>query len=251
MTSNGNWIVCVWHDGAKLQNAYHEVPGFEGWVEQPEIAIVVSDDNGETWSDIRYINANINDAIIDTTNHYDGNYAPEFEDMLPVNVTLGDKLEIISNEPGAYNAKLHIAFFDDISYGSEAGAMGPLPEGGDLHYAAIDLEFQEEWIDPVSVDPEIVPVSNIKLHNYPNPFNPKTTISFSVPQTSSFVNIDIYNVKGQKVKQLVNDQLQAGQHSYIWNGKDSNNKMVSSGIYLYKLNLNGTAQAMRKCLLLK
>ena len=121
MTSNGNWVVCTWHDGSKLQNEYYEIQGYEGWEKQPEIAIVISDDNGETWSNIRYINANPNDNIIDPVNHYDGNYAPEFEDMLPVNITLGDKLEIISNEPGNYHAKLHFAFFDDVDYGSSVG----------------------------------------------------------------------------------------------------------------------------------
>ncbi|MCK4980699.1 MAG: hypothetical protein KAS62_09900, partial [Candidatus Delongbacteria bacterium] len=90
MASNENWVVCVWHDCAKLYQAYYGEPGYEGWVEQPEICIIISDDNGETWSDIRYINANPNDAIIDTTYHYDGNFAPELDGMLPVNITLGD-----------------------------------------------------------------------------------------------------------------------------------------------------------------
>jgi len=251
MVSNGNWVVCVWHDGAKLQNAFYEVPGYEGWVKQPEIAIVISDDNGETWSDIRYINANPNDNVIDPTNHYDGNYAPEFEDMLPVNVTLGDKLEIISTESGNYHAKLHFAFFDDILYGSEAGAQGPILYGGYLRYAAINLEFQEEWIEPVSINEETVPHSVVQLFNYPNPFNPTTTISFSVAQTFSFVTLLVYNVKGQKIKTLISDQVSAGQHSIVWDGKDANNKQVSSGIYLYKLNVNGKTKAVRKCLLLK
>ena len=54
------------------------------------------------------------------------------------------------------------------------------------------------------------------LGNYPNPFNPSTTISFSVAQTSSFVNLEIYNMKGQKVKQLVNGPLSAGRHCVVW-----------------------------------
>jgi hypothetical protein len=244
MTSNSNWIICVWHDGIKLQNAYFEEPGYDGWIEQPEIAIVISDDNGETWSDIRYINANPNDAIIDTTYHYDGNYAPEFEGMLPVNVTLGDKLEILSNEPGNYHAKLHFAFMDDEIYGSSSPNSG-----GDLRYAAIDLEFQEEWIDPVSVDPEIIPQIDFQLSNYPNPFNPSTTISFSISKEGN-VELSIYNIKGQKIKQLAVEHISAGEHSYIWNGEDSNNKQVSSGIYFYKLAYGGFQQT-NKMLLIK
>ena len=244
MTSNENWVVCVWHDGAKLQNAFYEIPGYEGWVEQSEICIVISDDNGETWSDIRYINANPNDSIVDPANHYDGNYAPELEGMLPVNVTLGDKLEIMSNEPGNYHAKLHFAFMDDEVYGSSSPSTG-----GDLRYAAINLEFREEWIDPVSVNPEIVPISNIQLSNYPNPFNPTTTISFSIP-TESKVDLSIYNIKGQKIKTLLSEQFSAGQHSVMWDGKDSNDKQVSSGIFLYKLK-TGDFQQTKKMMLIK
>ncbi len=96
------------------------------------------------------------------------------------------------------------------------------------------------------------------LHNYPNPFNPSTIISFFVTQNamsgsdgSSFVTLDIYNIKGQKVKTLISDQLSVGHHSVIWNGKDSNDKRVGSGIYFYKLNVNGKTEAVKKCLLLK
>ncbi len=205
--------------------------------------------DGETWSDIRYINANPNDAIIDTTYHYDGNYAPEFEGMLPVNVTLGDKLEIISNEPGNYHAKLHFAFYDDILYGSQAGNNGPPILGGDLHYAAIDLEFQEEWIDPVSINDETIPQMDVQLYNYPNPFNPTTTISFNLPtEITNDTELSIYNIKGQKIRQF---SIFNNESSIVWDGKDSNSKQVSSGIYFYKLKVNNKTEAMRKCLLLK
>jgi hypothetical protein len=87
------------------------------------------------------------------------------------------------------------------------------------------------------------------LSNFPNPFNPSTTISFNL-KNSSNVKLIVYNVKGQKVKQLVSDQLLAGQHSIEWNGKDNNNKSVASGIYFYKISA-GKSSAMKKMLLLK
>ncbi len=101
-----------------------------------------------------------------------------------------------------------------------------------------------------SDDDEIGSVSTNLQSNYPNPFNPTTTISFSVAQTSSFVNLDVYNLKGQKVKQLVNNLLPAGNHSVLWNGTDENNKPVSSGIYLYKLQ-HGSYTSTRKMILMK
>ena len=104
---------------------------------------------------------------------------------------------------------------------------------------------------PVGTDIELIDAS-INLQNYPNPFNPTTTISFSVTQNSIFVNLEIYNIKGQKIKSFPIDQFTNSQiHQVIWNGTDSNNQSVSSGIYFYKLIINGKTEAMNKCLLLK
>ncbi len=90
-----------------------------------------------------------------------------------------------------------------------------------------------------------------KLHsNYPNPFNPTTTISFSVTQNFDFVNLEIFNVKGQKVKTLFNGSAEEGKHTVTWNGDDENDNPVSSGIYFYKLN-TGEQELSRKMLLLK
>ena len=93
--------------------------------------------------------------------------------------------------------------------------------------------------------------AELTLSNYPNPFNPTTTISFSVTQNSDFVNLDIYNIKGQKVKSLVNEQLLKGKHSITWDGEDATGKDVCSGLYLYKLNINGKTEIVKKCMLLK
>jgi len=91
--------------------------------------------------------------------------------------------------------------------------------------------------------------SILSLKNFPNPFNPVTTISFDLASESK-VSVSVYNLKGQKVKQLVNDQLSDGQHSVEWNGTDGNNKSVASGIYFYKIS-TGKDTDMRKMLLLK
>ena len=87
-------------------------------------------------------------------------------------------------------------------------------------------------------------------NNYPNPFNPTTTIEFSL-QNDSNIDLSIFNLKGQKIKILANKKFSKGDHSIIWNGEDYNNKPVSSGVYLYKLNVNGKIEEVKKCLLLK
>ena len=88
------------------------------------------------------------------------------------------------------------------------------------------------------------------FQNYPNPFNPTTTISFSVAQTSPFVNLEIFNIKGQKVRSLINQNMEAGRHSIVWNGTNDNNQSVSSGIYFYKLR-SGKFISTQKMILLK
>ncbi|MCK9332554.1 MAG: carboxypeptidase regulatory-like domain-containing protein, partial [Candidatus Cloacimonetes bacterium] len=85
--------------------------------------------------------------------------------------------------------------------------------------------------------------------NYPNPFNPETTISYSV-KDSGPVSIDIFNVKGQLVRKLVNDTKAAGNYTEIWNGKDNNGRAVSSGIYYFKMNA-GKYSSTKKMILMK
>jgi hypothetical protein len=92
--------------------------------------------------------------------------------------------------------------------------------------------------------------SHFSFSNYPNPFNPTTTISFSVPE-ENLVSISIFNAKGQKIKSLIQNDLMKGQQSIVWNGDDEFGKPVSSGIYCYKLNVNGKTVVVKKCLLLK
>ena len=89
-----------------------------------------------------------------------------------------------------------------------------------------------------------------KLSNFPNPFNPSTTIKFSI-QNDSKIELSIYNIKGQRIITLINNEFATGSHSIIWNGDDESGKSVSSGIYYYKLNVNGKTEAVKKCLLLK
>ncbi len=92
------------------------------------------------------------------------------------------------------------------------------------------------------------------LKNFPNPFNPSTTIQFTAEHTENTENteLSIYNIKGQKVKTfLINSYTHTPINSIIWDGTDDNNKPVSSGIYLYKLKVNDKTMSARKCILLK
>lgn len=113
-----------------------------------------------------------------------------------------------------------------------------------------------EYFGPVSVKTEIItddtiiiPLSTQLNAAYPNPFNPNTTISFDLVE-NSFVNIEIFNIKGQKIKTLLNDNVNAGRHRVIWNGTDDNYKKVSSGVYFYKMQAGDHSQ-LKKMVMMK
>ena len=98
-------------------------------------------------------------------------------------------------------------------------------------------------------EPENIITKTILYANYPNPFNPITKISFSLPKEED-IELAIYNIKGQKVKILYSGIAEEGKHSIIWEGKDTNGKEVSSGLYFYKLKTN-KKELTRKMLMLK
>jgi len=101
-----------------------------------------------------------------------------------------------------------------------------------------------------SSDDNLVDLMEMKLENYPNPFNPETTISFTTPSSTENTEISIYNINGKHVKTLVNEILSKGQHSVVWNGTDDKDQPVSSGIYLALIN-SGNYVSTHKMILLK
>jgi hypothetical protein len=97
---------------------------------------------------------------------------------------------------------------------------------------------------------EVVEVINTALKgNYPNPFNPITTISYDV-KTKAPVSIQIYNTKGQLIRTLVDEIMDKGHHQIIWNGKDNHGNVVASGIYHYRMQA-GDYKATRRMVLMK
>ena len=70
--------------------------------------------------------------------------------------------------------------------------------------------------------------------NFPNPFNTETVITFALPRSSD-VKIEIFNILGQKVKDLVDERVSAGYKQVVWDGKDNNANIVASGIYFYRI----------------
>ncbi len=97
---------------------------------------------------------------------------------------------------------------------------------------------------------ESIPGLVTALHaNYPNPFNPTTTLSFSLAQAGN-VRLGIYNIKGQLVRVLNNGNLQPGLHKLVWDGRDGANRSVASGVYFYRLETPDYVST-RKMLMMK
>jgi Tol biopolymer transport system component len=99
---------------------------------------------------------------------------------------------------------------------------------------------------PTSVA-EAVPIDFAILGNFPNPFNPSTTISFTLPETG-LASLVIYNATGQKVRELASGILSVGKHSVLWDGRDQNGRAISSGVYISRLMMNNKITANRMLL---
>jgi len=163
----------------------------------------------------------------------------------------------------AYNVYKNGVIFQTItetSYIEEVAVAGTYdyavsaiyPSGVSAQTEAISIE-----VDVTASEDVELALANHKLVNYPNPFNPTTVISFQISDIryQSSAGIEIYNLKGQKVKTFVcHPELDEGQTqtcSITWNGTDSSGKAVSSGIYYSVLKQGGKAVATNKMVLLK
>ncbi|MBU8869633.1 MAG: T9SS type A sorting domain-containing protein [Gemmatimonadales bacterium] len=114
-------------------------------------------------------------------------------------------------------------------------------------WAVDNLSIQENSATAVDND---VPTSRFALaQNHPNPFNPITTINFSLPRASS-ASLKIFNLRGQLVSTLIEGTIAAGPHQAVWDGKDAGGRSVASGTYFYRLEAGDMVQ-QKKMLLLK
>jgi hypothetical protein len=99
-----------------------------------------------------------------------------------------------------------------------------------------------------------VPVARAKLYqNHPNPFNPSTTIAFTVPGGSGAkqnVALNVYDLRGALVKSLVNGPVAGGRHEVSWNGTNNNGKQVASGVYFTQF-ASGGYKSVKKMILLR
>ena len=87
------------------------------------------------------------------------------------------------------------------------------------------------------------------LNNYPNPFNPTTTIEYQIPENST-VTVSVFDINGKLVKNLVKAEQNAGLHQIAWDGTNQNGIKVASGIYIYLVKA-GNLSSSKTMILLK
>ena len=171
---------------------------------------------------------------------------------------------------GVYNANLHPQWQDghadpgdwftqNISLNTYAGDTIAIR----FRLQANSTVNADGWyVDDINIGPATgvddpnnqIPATFILKQNFPNPFNPTTTIAYALPIAST-VNLRIFNILGEEITTLVDAEQPAGWNNIVWNGTNSNNARVSSGLYFYRLTAAGFDAThflqQRKMLLLK
>ncbi len=181
------------------------------------------------------------------------NLGPDFEALKVLNMSSGFKL--VNGEAGI---KIAMDRIDLHGYSEESLVLISTENGTKttLEFNPVDnsangyiTSFGEYILAAQKgASPGQLPTAYELHQNVPNPFNPRTRISFSLPE-NSHVNIEIFNILGQKVTTLADDDYAAGINDVIWDGRNSNGENVSTGIYFYRLTTERFTQTKRMLLL--
>ena len=124
--------------------------------------------------------------------------------------------------------------------------LGALPAGTQrLQHAALETAAEvtlavESLYDPARSDARTLiltpaPMAVVLHQNVPNPFNPMTTIEFELPQAAQ-ARLDVFDVRGRRVRRLGDARLSSGTHTFTWDGKDGERNLLPSGVYFYRLH---------------
>ncbi|MBP7309777.1 MAG: hypothetical protein KA984_00635 [Candidatus Cloacimonetes bacterium] len=219
--------------GELLSTHHTPIPDFN--VDSWEVPYAGFLDNGNLLLCVRGIQQGVNNLrhyyltptmslITPMSNIIFGNNA----DYLPRISARGDNAWITWRRGVQYN----IYFEEDGSYSNSLYLQGISPEGS---YIADDIHY--------------APVAPIVENCRPNPFNPTTTIDFSVPQACK-ARLCIYDLRGRKIRTLLDEELLSGKHSVVWDGKDDDGLISASGIYFIRLDA-GEMHHVRKVSLVK
>ncbi|MCB5267012.1 MAG: right-handed parallel beta-helix repeat-containing protein [Candidatus Cloacimonetes bacterium] len=229
----------------RLNSIYSDSPGLLSELRTLYDAYLVACDDS-----ILVKNAQIKSIMIE---RFDGQYQQalqEYDLQLQLSTTELDSL--LCRLDIAYT--LEDMYYDDLGKGSYSG-LTYLANGLNITSLKDARQTVEQlWGDILAKsdlsDVDNVPVpTKLDVTNYPNPFNPSTTIALSIPE-EGIVRLSVYNTRGQRVRELINGSLPRGFHKVVWDGKDNGNRSVSSGLYFVRIE-TGRTSTVRKVMMLK
>ncbi|MCK4312654.1 MAG: T9SS type A sorting domain-containing protein [Candidatus Cloacimonetes bacterium] len=171
--------------------------------------------------------------------HVPNTHIVNSRDLLGYNVYLdGDSLDFTTDTEWQFFDLVNGQFYD-------AGVSAVYDDPpGESEIIEINFEYTGTGAG------DIIVAKTELINNYPNPFNPVTNIAFSLGEPGH-ITLEVYNIKGEKVRTLINEVLPANNHVVTWNGVDDNNKSVSSGVYFYKMRAGGRYTSTKKMILMK
>ncbi|MCD4818548.1 MAG: T9SS type A sorting domain-containing protein [Candidatus Cloacimonetes bacterium] len=271
-----SWTEIPFFNGMKIESMITNGSHFVATKTDMPTAIYISDDNGETWQESSHIVTNL--GMIDLAYDYNDKLYGVFggysnSSGLWSSEDYGDHWQFeyyVDNLNAVYfmDGRIFIGWQESwdwegvAQYDSETHQINMMNEG--LGNLQINKFSTNDMIDCLNIvcctmsgaymcydfeitNSEIETLNHIDiaLDNYPNPFNPSTTISFSL--TTENTELKIYNLKGQTIRKY---SILNNQSSIVWDGRDDKGNIASSGIYLYKLK-NSRFTISKKMILMK
>ena len=220
-SSHTNHGLVLWRLDASGVVAHHTLLGSQVHVQGSPL---VSDFNGDGLMDVALVDGNLETgpALVVLIGQRDGVPVLEGRYRLPGTGTGNEVLAGDLNGDGA----------------ADLVVLGRNEEGGPFGVPGGAFVFINQNSPPTAIAVESATPSEFVLGaNYPNPFNPATTIPLSVPDGAESVDVAIYNLLGQLVRQVWSGPLAAGEHRLTWDGRDGQGRPVASGAYLYQVRM--------------
>jgi len=159
------------------------------------------------------------------------------------------------SDPGSVTGIRFDSTYRVVFLGWGVEGIGDNVQGFGASPKSVLINRTVDWLLELGTDVEeeggVVRPHGFQLgHNFPNPFNPSTTIEFVRTGPPAHVRLSVYNLLGQRVRRLVSGSFDAGRHRVVWDGKDDQGRVSGSGVYFYRLESQGYVEN-RKMLLLK
>jgi photosystem II stability/assembly factor-like uncharacterized protein len=203
-----------------------------GWAVTTDVEVFKSTDGGNTWTK-QYENPQSPYDAITSINFVDENYGWAVGYEGKVISTSNGGIDWIEETSGVQDYLTSVYFADRFS-GWIAGKGGTI-----LKAVPAATSIGNDEIASKNIPDRIV------LHNnYPNPFNPSTTIQYELPKRAR-VTLKIYDILGKEIKTLLNGVQAPGLQSVIWDGRNNEGRIVSSGIYFYTLRMDDFAETKK------